>query len=330
MKKFLSFLLLLIFFIFMAAGCGARESDTSLSSTSGSQDLSDINTEASGTSENRSVTFTDALGREVTVDAPERVGIASGSFAECWLLAGGTPTAVTQDALEERDLELPKDIINLGSVMRPSAEAILDADLDLLILASNMKNHVELAETLDKVGINYAYVNIETFDDYLNTLKIFTDITGRKDLYEQNGTAISKQIDDIIAESKMETAPKVLILRTSSSKITARNSDTMVGQMLKNLGCINIADAEDSLLEELSLEVIARENPEYIFVICHGEVEEAKANLENMMASNPIWNTLDAVKSDRLYYLEKELFHYKPNNRWAESYQVLAKIFAED
>ena len=294
------------------AGCGQETTDTA-------------------TAENNSIyTFTDALGREVTLENPQRIGIASGSFAECWQLAGGTLTAVTQDAIDERQLDLSEDIVNLGSVMNPSVEMILDADLDFLILSAGMKHHLAMADTLDKASITYAYMDVETFEDYLHMLRIFTDITGRSDLYEKNGTAIADQIDQIITDNQQTDSPKVLILRSSSSKVTARNSDTMVGQMLKNLGCINIADQEDSLLETLSLEVIAQEDPDYIFVICHGDMEEARANLDDTISANPIWTTLSAVENNRLYYLEKELFHYKPNVRWSESYEVLAKIFAEN
>lgn len=313
MKKLLSILLITIFSATVFLGCDQNPSQEQTSSSP---------------SESFSYTFTDALGREVTIDSADRIGIASGSFVECFLLAGGVPVAVTQDAWKERDLDLPAEVIDMGSLVHPSTEVILEADLDLLVLVSTVKTHLELGETLDKTDIPYAYLNIETFEDYLNVLKIFTDITGQADLYEQNGTQIAAQIDNIIEESKLENSPKVLVLRSSSSKITARNSETMVGQMLKNLGCINIADHEDSLLEDLSLEVIAQKNPEYIFVICRGNLEEAQANLENMLASNPIWSTLDAVKNNNLYYLDKELFHYKPTVRWGESYEILANIFA--
>lgn len=315
MKKLLSILLLAIITATIFLGCGQDTSKKIPDNTS---------------AELFSYTFTDTLGRDVTIDSADRIGIASGSFVECYLLAGGTPVAATQDAWKERGLDLPAEVIDMGSLVHPSMEVILEADLDLLVLVSTVKTHLELGETLDKTGIPYAYLNIETFEDYLNVLKIFTDITGRTDLYEQNGTQIAAQIDNIIEESKLENSPKVLVLRSSSSKITARNSETMVGQMLKNLGCLNIADQEDSLLEDLSLEVIAQENPEYIFVICRGDMEEAQANLENMLESNPIWGTLDAVKNNKLYYLDKELFHYKPTVRWSESYEVLADIFAEN
>ena len=62
--------------------------------------------------------FVDALGRQVSVSSPQRVGIASGSLAECWLLAGGSVCAVTQDAWD-RDLQLPADVIDLGGLKSP-------------------------------------------------------------------------------------------------------------------------------------------------------------------------------------------------------------------
>ena len=42
--------------------------------------------------------------------------------------------------------------------------------------------------------------------------------------------------------------------------------------------------------------------------------------------SNPAWPGLQAVQNGRYLLLPKELFHYKPNARWGESYAYLAKI----
>ena len=122
----------------------------------------------------------------------------------------------------------------------------------------------------------------------------------------------------------------MLVLRSSTVKIKALNSDTMVGSMLARFGCENIADSDANLLTELSLEAIARENPDYIFITCMGDMEEAVAQMEASFGANPVWQKLDAVKNGRCHYLEKELFHYKPNGRWGESYETLAELLAQD
>ena len=47
------------------------------------------------------------------------------------------------------------------------------------------------------MGITVAYFDVDNFNDYLNMLDICTDITERKDLYEQNGLFIKSKIDEI-------------------------------------------------------------------------------------------------------------------------------------
>ncbi len=275
------------------------------------------------------ITFTDAMGRTVTVSDPRRVGICSGSLAECWLLAGGEVCAVTRDAVTERNLDLPDDCIDLGSLKEPSQEAILAANLDFVVLMEGLPNHRAMAETLEKAGVAYAYFDVENFSDYLQLMKIFTDITGRSDLYERNAAALQPQIEAAIESGKREDAPKVLILRTSSTRVKVLDSSFMVGDMLKEFGCVNIADNENNLLSELSMEAIVKEDPDYIFISCMGDLEEGQAQLEATLISNPIWNTLQAVQNGRVFYLEKELFHNKPNTRWGESYEILAELLSK-
>lgn len=275
------------------------------------------------------ITFTDSMDRTITVSAPQRVGICSGSLAECWLLAGGEIAAVTRDAVTERNLELPKNYIDLGSLKEPSAEAILAAELDFVILMSSLPNHVAMAETLEKTGTAFAYFDVENFSDYLELMKIFTDITGHSDLYEANAAALQPQIESIIENGKREDSPTVLILRTSSSRVKVLDSIFMVGGMLKEFGCVNIADSDGSLLTELSLEAIVQADPDYIFISCMGDLEEGQAQLEASLTSNPIWDTLQAVENNRVFWLDKELFHQKPNARWGESYEILAELLSQ-
>ena len=278
---------------------------------------------------NTGITFTDSMDRTVTVSDPQRVGICSGSLAECWQLAGGEISATTRDAVTERNLELPENYIDLGSLKEPSLEAILAADLDFLILMSSLPNHRAMAETLDKTGIAYAYFDVENFADYLELMKVFTDITGRADLYEANAASLQPQIEAAIASGKREDAPTVLILRTSSSKVKALDISFMVGGMLEEFGCVNIADSENGILSDLSIEAIVAEDPDYIFVTCMGDLEEGQAQLEASLTSNPIWNTLQAVQNGRVFFLDKELFHNKPNARWGESYEILAELLSQ-
>ena len=273
-------------------------------------------------------TFTDSLGNTVELEQPpKRVAALLGSYAEPWLLAGGEVVAVTQDAYDERGLELPEDTVNLGANQQPDLEALFAAEPDLVLLTPDLDGQMGLRDSLEAAGIPAAWFKVETFDDYLNMLKICTDLTGRSDLYQKNGLDIQSEIDAAIASVPEGEAPTVLLLRAYSSGVRAKNSDNIAGAILKDLGAANIADSDSGLLEDLQMESILAADPEFIFVTTMGASQEAALeSLDELLHSDPAWQTLTAVKEDRVEVLPKDLFHYKPNARWGESYQMLAEL----
>ena len=76
-----------------------------------------------------------------------------------------------------------------------------------------------------------------------------------------------------------------------------------------------------------SMEEIIAEDPDFIFVTIMGSsTQKALDALAAGIQSNPAWGNLSAVKNDRYIVLPSDLFHYKPNARWGESYEYLAEI----
>ncbi|MCR4895444.1 MAG: ABC transporter substrate-binding protein [Lachnospiraceae bacterium] len=268
--------------------------------------------------------FTDDLGREVTVKRHDRVVTLLGSFCDEWLLAGGSVVGTGSDSFAS--LELDPSVADVGEHSEPNLEVILSLEPDLVIASSSFDEQIALEEPLESAGAVVAYFDVKSFDDYLSSLKIFTDITGRADLYEQYGTAVEAQI----AEAKKQidgTQPTVLFLRATSSSVKVKGSKgTVGGEILADLDTVNIADS-DSLLEDLSLEAIIADDPDYIFVTTMGSnTDAALAVVEEALVSNPAWQTLRAVQNGNYYILEKELYNSKPNARWGEAYQKLADI----
>ncbi|MBQ2837370.1 MAG: ABC transporter substrate-binding protein, partial [Peptococcaceae bacterium] len=263
-------------------------------------------------------TFTDAIGQEITVHNPQRVVSLMGSFSEIWILAGGADTLVgtSYDTVDNRDLGLPKDIAIVGTYQNPNIEEILALNPDLVLLSSETTrtdSHVALKDALNGADIPAAYFSVTHFEDYLNMLKICTDITGNQDAYQTNGIAVEERIAQIIADSKTETSPSVLLMITYSGGIRAQSSDTMTGKMLSELGCKNILDDYPSMLQDFSVEKIIETDPDYIFVIPMGNDDAlAQKNLKENVESNPAWNSLTAVKNDRYILLPKDKFLYKP------------------
>ena len=278
------------------------------------------------------VTFTDALGREVSVPKnPERVAALIGSFADVWALAGGSLCAAAEDAWEDFGLELP-EAVNIGGAHSPNLEAVFSANPDFVIASASTASNVEMKETLEAAGITVAYFDVDNFEDYLSMLAICTNITGRKDLYEENGLALQAQIEAIKQDLNRQALPEerrtVLLLRAHSGSVKAKGSSgTILGEMLADLGCINIADSDTSLLETLSIESIIRQEPYRIFVVTMGDdSQKAMDNLNQMMNENPAWGTLEAVAEGRLHLMDRKLFNMKPNADWAVSYEILSDL----
>lgn len=277
------------------------------------------------------VTFTDALDRSVTVNkSPQRVAALLGSFADTWILSGGEICAAAEDAWDDYGLEL-KDAVNLGGAHSPSLESLLSADPDFVIASASTKADVEMKETLENAGITVAYFDVDKFNDYLAMLKICTDITGRNDLYEQNGEKVKEEIEkikkDFSSANLTEEKRTVLLLRTSASLLKAKGSEgTVLGEMLNDLNLINIADSDETLLENLSVESVIRQEPYRIFAVSMGDEDAAKKNLSKTMEENPAWGKLDAVAQNRLHIMDKRLFNLKPNASWAKAYEQLTKI----
>ena len=273
--------------------------------------------------------FQDALGREVTVQQPKRVACLLGSFAQVWQLAGGEVIATADDAWDDLGLELPEDCVNLGNTKELSLELLLAAEPDFIMASANTRQNLEWKDTLEAAGIPTAYFDVSDFEDYFHLLELCTGITGRTDLFEKYGVEVRQQIDRVLeAAQNRDTSPTVLCMRASASSVTVKNSeDNVLGEMLKSLGCRNIADSDTSLLENLSMERILEADPDYIFIVQRGDdTEGMKAHVEAMMAENPAWQQLTAVKEGRLYFMDKNLYNLKPNHRWGEAYEKLEEI----
>ena len=267
----------------------------------------------------------DSLGVTLDVQSPQRVVCLYGSYAEAWLLSGGTLVGVTDDAISERGMTCDAQII--GTTKSPNLELILSLDPDLVILSADIAAQVAAAETLSAAGIPCAAFRVDTVQEYAQMMDAFTQLTGRRDLYDAQIPPMLAEIDAIIEKAGAQDAPSVLLLRAYSTGVKAKGADNLAGVMLRDLGCDNLAERVPSMLEELTLESIVAADPDCIFISIMGSNEDAAlAALDASWGQNPAWQALRAVSEGRVHVLPKALFHYKPNARWGESYAYLYRL----
>ena len=324
MIKFIGFVSVLAT-VGLLAGCGSQDAplsaqaaDTVSEAAKEIAEVTEAATEESSevieTEEKAAVTFTDALGRELTVESPKRVVTLLGSFCDEWLLAGGTVVGSASDTFTNYDFGFDETVVDVGSTHEPDVEKILSAEPDFVIASAKLDAQVELLDTFEQAGITVAY------------LDVFTQITGAPENYEKYGTKVGEEIEE--AKKRIDgRKPTVLFIRAAASSVKVKGSSGIVGgEILADLDTINIADSE-SLLEDLSMEAIIAADPDYIFVTTQGsDLEAAFANVEELMISNPAWQSLKAVQEDHYYVIDKLLYNSKPNARWGEAYLKLAEV----
>ena len=279
-------------------------------------------------------TFTDDTGAVVTVpEKPQTVAVLLSSLADLWISAGGTVDITVGESVERGLAPDTVVLVDAGAGKTIDLEGLIAAKPDFVLYSSDLSGQLECADTLRTAGIPAAGFRVETFEDYLRVLKISTDILGTPDRYEQYGTALKAEIDELISGAQSrEDQPDVLFVRAgSSAKFTkAKTAENhFVCCMLKDLGTFNIAEKAPILLDGLSMEEILLSDPDFILFTTMGDEEAGQAYMESLLA-DPVWQTLTAVKAGRVYQLPKELFQYKPNARWGEAYSYLIELLYGD
>lgn len=274
------------------------------------------------------VEFVDGRGESRSIKKnPKRVVVLFSSFIDIWTKNGGELVGMIKDDTKEiSGIEGVEVIGKTGSI---SLEKVLALEPDLVILSSNSKAQRELIQPLVENDIPIIPLKYEYKDDYFRIAKIFAYINDRMDIYENETLKVKKDIEDILSRVPKAKENKILIMFSSSKAITARTSQSTLGEMLKDLNTVNIADNANNLLDDknFSLEKIIEEDPDFIFVQTMGSnMEAVLERMKSDVESNPAWSTLSAVKNDRYVILPKDLYMYKANHRYAEAYRGLAEM----
>ena len=278
--------------------------------------------------------FTDSVGTNVELYArPQTAAVLFSSYAEIWTLSGGTVSITVGDSVERGFAEEGTPLVDGGAGQNIDTERLASLRPDFVIGSADTPAQADACARLRRMGMPCALFREETFEDYLGMLKIFTDINGREDLYGTLGTDGEEEIDEILEGARASAAAldspvSVLFVRagSGSSSTRAKTAENhFVGVMLKELGTFNIADEAEELSELLSLEHVLIHQPDIVLIVAQGNEEAAKAYMQSVLSEDG-WRDLNAVRTGKVFYLPKDMFHYKPNARWADAYAYLASL----
>ena len=272
--------------------------------------------------------FTDSEGTRVTLtEKPVRVAVLFSSYAEVWQTAGGTVAVTVGDTVERGFAPEGTPLVDAGAGHTAiDRETLVALEPDFVIGTRDFAVQREVCEFMRSVGVPSAVFSVESFEDYLYMLKIFTDIQKTPDRYEKFGTEVGERIEAERERAGGSFAGKTLLFiraGTSARSVKAkRRDDHFACAMIEELGFYNVANDAPELSDGISEEAVLSADPCYIFVSFMGDEDAARAYVTELFKSGAYKN-LSAVKAGRVIFLPKSLFHYKPCSRWDSAYKYI-------
>lgn len=287
------------------------------------------------------VIFTDDSGRgEITIKKnPQKVAILYSSLTSLWyetgasaaFIAGGKSSIELYNEQVGRDItkdEGTEVIITSNAGSKWDVEAIIAKKPDLIICSMGMSGYKTIGATAEAAGIPVIAIQYDEVQDYLKWFKVFCNINGHTDQWDEVANATAEKIIDVVSKVPADAnKTKVAILGVTSGKLVAYGSEAAAGKVLQQLSGINVFDDGSNSFEskEIDLEQLYAANPDIILINPRGEKGATEEQLNEIVGGNAVWESLQAVKKG-IIYLEKGLFHNKPNHRYQEAYLIIAEL----
>lgn len=269
-------------------------------------------------------TFTDALGREVTLEAPpQRVVGLSASIIDVLFALGVTPAGVTEGIENPAAAGLP----TFGTGYQLDFEAMAALEPDLII--ANAQLQAQMADQLSAIAPTL-YVLTLTADDVPANIRLIGEATWK----DTTAAALAKAYEDFLAfvpvASTGHEGPSVLIIVGTLQMPNFGKSTTYLGDMVVKLGGTIVGDDQPDAgpfpgYAQLSLESVVEADPDMILTITRGA--PGTAPIPEAMESDPIWSSLSAFQNGRVYELDNRLYVEAPGPRFTEAITNLFQLF---
>lgn len=269
-----------------------------------------------------SLTFTDGLGREITLDGPpQRIVSLAPSNTEILFAIGAGDQVVGRDQLSDFPEEA-KSAMDIGPAFEAlNTELIVSLQPDLVLAAEI--NTPEQVKQLEDLGLTVYYLNNPlTLEDMYGNLEIVAQLTGHEEetaaLIESLKARVAA-VDEKIAPISSRPGVFYELDATDPAKPYTAGKGTFITQLIERAGGHNIAADLDGY-PQMSLEQVVAADPAFIILgdARYGVTPES-------IAQRPGWENLSAVKNGNVLPFNDDLVS-RPGPRLVDALEELAKL----
>ncbi|NOU94526.1 heme ABC transporter substrate-binding protein IsdE [Paenibacillus sp. LMG 31456] len=247
-----------------------------------------------------------------------------------------TTVAATEimDALEVELIGIPKSykklperynsVTQVGNPMSPSMEVVKSLDPSEVLSVTTLE--YDLAPMFKNANVEAKFLDLTSVD------KMNKEIMGLGNKYDRakQAEALINKFNVKMAQIKKDTegkkVPSVLILLGVPGSYLVATENSYIGDLVKLAGGKNVVQGEKVEYLASNTEYLQQANPDVILRAAHGMPEEVIIMFDKEFKKNDIWKHFDAVKNNRVYDLEEELFGTTGNLAATQALDALVKM----
>ena len=240
------------------------------------------------------------------------------------------PASMSSKQIDDKICQLMsegKEIYSLNKENLLSAKPDLIISQNICEVCSAHTEHVNMAvEMLEKKPEVYT-MDPHDVSEILTSIKDISKIIGKEK--EGNGLidSLSKRLEFVKGKT-FEKKQKVVAIEWVDPFFT---SGHWIPEMIEVAGGENLISLEKMPSRKMKLEEIKEANPDIIVVMpCGFDVKRTINEYKKVLAGNPEWNELKAVKENNVYAVDANSYFSKPSLRTITGIEVLANIFHPD
>lgn len=249
----------------------------------------------------RSVSFTDAAGRKITLPGPARRIIPLyGAFGEMLAGMGMEHTIV---ARTEADAAVPAlaHLPSVGTHMRPNPESAAALRPDLILLLKGRREADQQAETLRGFGFQVASFEMDSFEDLFGVLRALGLITGVPDRAAALEARLRARLQTVAARVAGRARPSVFF-EVRWPNLLGAGQSSIVSEIIGRAGGRNAVET-NVRLARLNEEELLRLNPD-VYLMQRGPMNSTALPPDRRAH----FAVLAAVRAGRVLVVEERIF----------------------
>ena len=275
------------------------------------------------------VTFTDDLGKEITVKAPATRIISFYSAHTENLFALGLDEEII--GVGTYDIYPPKARTKPIFDYRSDPEKTIAAAPDLVLIRSFIKrSRPEFVEALEKAGLQVVALypeRFETFDEYIRRLAL---LTGKTAYAEQLLKTFHQNIEDIQNRTRNITPKMNVYFESVERGYKTVTPDSMPGQAIAIAGGVNIAQdvtpvKKGSTIATYGVEHILEHADDIDVYLSQRGAMHAGGSVHSI-SIRPGFYAIKAIQNKRIHVINEKLIS-SPTFRYVKGILELARMF---